>query len=307
VLVGESSPIASNPNQQAITRGMNLAAEDLGWTTQTLDANLSPDQQVTDIDSLLNLGAKGVVTWTLDPGAVAAAYERAQGEGVPVVDFGGAPTANSQVWDARGYDCRIAAQWAAYIAERAPGAKVLVVGGPPVPAITTYTDCFVEEAEKAGLVVAGKQDNVNDTAATAQPLVENMLTQNPDVGAIWCYNDPSCLGAGAVVRAAGKPIWKEGESDEGVIIVGANGSQEAIDAIADGGMTGTYDPLPDVMGSTAVAVLAQHLDDGVPIDQLPKVIVIEGTFWDASNIADYVPPLERDVTVQPVPEEWIVE
>ena len=79
-----------------------------------------------------------------------------------------------------------------------------MIGGPPVPSITNYTNCFVKAAKTAGLKIVGKQNNVKDTAATAQPIVQDLRTKHPDVNAIWCYNDPSCLGAGAVVRSSGR-------------------------------------------------------------------------------------------------------
>ena len=86
--IGESSPILSNPNQQAITRGEQLAAKTFGWTVKTIDANLSADKQVSDVDTLVNLGVKGLITWTLDAGAAGAAYKRALDKGIPVVDYG---------------------------------------------------------------------------------------------------------------------------------------------------------------------------------------------------------------------------
>ena len=130
---------------------------------------------------------------------------------------------------------------AAYIAKRVPKGKVLVIGGPPVPSITNYTNCFVKAAKKAGLQVVGKQNNVKDTAATAQPIVQDLMTKHPDVNAIWCYNDPSCLGAGAVVRSSGKKAWVEGKQ-KGIVITGANGSSDAAQGVKSGLITGTWDP-----------------------------------------------------------------
>ena len=51
--LGESSPIASNPNQQAITYGQQKAAKHYGWTVKTLDANLSADKQVSVVDTFI--------------------------------------------------------------------------------------------------------------------------------------------------------------------------------------------------------------------------------------------------------------
>ena len=306
VRLGESSPIASNPNQQAITRGQVLAAKAYGWTVKTLDANLSPDKQVSDVDTFINLKVAGLVTWTLDPGAAGAAYKRALTAGIPIVDFGSTLNVTSSVFDARGYGCGQGKAAASYIAKRVPKGNVLVIGGPPVPAITNYTNCFVSAAKAAGLNVVGKQYNTKDTAATAQPIVQDLLTKNPDVNAIWCYNDPSCLGAGAVVRSAGKSIWVEGKQ-EGIVITGANGSADAAAAVKNGLVTGTWDPQPSDMGRIAVQVLAMHLKDKKPLSALPKVIVVPNKIWDASNISGYVDPLKRAVKITPIPKSWIVK
>ena len=100
--IGESSPILSNPNQQAITRGEQLAAKTYGWKVKTLDADLSPDRQVSDVDTLVNLGVKGLITWTLDAGAAGAAYKRALDKGIAVIDYGSTSNVTSSVFDERG-------------------------------------------------------------------------------------------------------------------------------------------------------------------------------------------------------------
>lgn len=304
--IGESSPILSNPNQQAITRGEQLAAKSYGWKVKTLDANLSPDKQVSDVDTLVNLGVKGLITWTLDAGAAGAAYKRALDKNIAVIDYGSTSNVTSSVFDERGFGCTAGTKAAAYIAKRVPKGKVLVIGGPPVPSITNYTNCFTKAAKAAGLQVVGKQNNVKDTAATAQPIVQDLLTKHPDVNAIWCYNDPSCLGAGAVVRAAGKKAWVEGKT-KGIVITGANGSSDAAQGVKSGLITGTWDPQPSVMGTIAVELLASHLKNGKPLSALPKVVVVPIKMWDAKNVKGYVDPLKRKVAIGAIPAAWIAK
>jgi ribose transport system substrate-binding protein len=304
--IGESSPILSNPNQQAITRGEQLAAKTFGWRVKTLDANLSPDKQVSDVDTLVNLGVKGLITWTLDAGAAGAAYKRALDKGIAVIDYGSTSNVTSSVFDERGYGCSAGGKAAKYIAQRVPKGKVLAIGGPPVPSITNYTNCFVKAAKAAGLQVVGKQNNVKDTAATAQPIVQDLLTKHPDVNAIWCYNDPSCLGAGAVVRAAGKKVWVEGKQ-KGIVITGANGSSDAAQGVKNGVLSGTWDPQPDVMGTLAIELLAMHLKQGKALSALPKIVVVPIKMWNAKNISGYVDPLKRPVKVGKIPAAWIAK
>ena len=79
---------------------------------------------------------------------------------------------------------------------------MLAIGGPPVPSIQAYEKCFAENAERNGLTIVGKAHNTKDTAATAQPIVADLLTKTPDVDAIWAYNDASALGASAALTPA---------------------------------------------------------------------------------------------------------
>jgi ribose transport system substrate-binding protein len=281
LLIGESSPVLSNPNQQAIAHGEDLAAKKYGWSVKHLDANLSPSKQVSDVDTFINLKVKGIVTWTLDPGTVAAAYKRALSGNIPIVDFGSTSNVTATVYDERGYGCSMGMKSAKYISSRIPKAKVLVVGGPPVPSITNYTNCFIKDAKQMG------------------------LAKHPDAQAIWCYNDPSALGAGAVVKSSGKAVWSGG--NKGIIIEGANGSADAAAGIKRGVITATWDPQPDVMGSLSVQILAMNLKDGKPLSSLPKIIVVPMKVWDASNISGYVDPLKRTVKLGPIPTSWVVK
>jgi ribose transport system substrate-binding protein len=305
LLLGESSPVLSNPNQQAIAYGEDQAAKQFGWSVKHLDANLSPSKQVSDVQTFINLKVKGLITWTLDPGTVAAAYKSALAAGIPIIDFGSTSNVTSTVYDQRSWGCGMGMRSAQYISSRIPHAKVLVIGGPPVPSITNYTNCFVKDAKQLGLTVLEEQKNVNDTAATAQPIVQSMLTKYPDAQAIWAYNDPSALGAGAVVRSAGDKVWSG--SQKGIIIEGANGSADAAAGIKSGVITATWDPQPEMMGAISVELLAMYLKDHKPLSSLPKVIVVPMKVWDSSNVASYVNPLKRTVTVGPIPKAWIVK
>ena len=117
---------------------------------------------------------------------------------------------------------------------------MLEVGGPPVPSIQAYEKCFAENAKKSGLTIVGEAHNTKDTAATAQPIVADLLTKTPDVDAIWAYNDASALGASAALTSNGEKVYDG--SNDGVIVFGQNGDVDAITAIREHRLTGTVDP-----------------------------------------------------------------
>ncbi|MBS1879435.1 MAG: sugar ABC transporter substrate-binding protein [Actinobacteria bacterium] len=294
IVVGHVSPNLSNPTLGALNLGQQKAAAELGWKVRTLDAALSPEKQVTNLETLLNLKVNAITTWTLDPGAVEGSYKQINDAKVPLVGFNSKSSfINTNVETELSSSCKSFEAEAAYIAERIPGAKVLIVGPPPVPPLEMRQHCFETAAKKEGLSVIESQDNLEDTSSKSQVLVQSMLTAHSDAQAIWSYNDPSALGASAALQAVGKPIWS-GEK-EGVIVVGNNGEPNAITALKEGTLTLTYDENTFEAGVEAINALEPVLKEGKPVSSMPKKIWVKSTMYDAENVGKYVPPSQRPV------------
>ena len=299
--VAYSNPVGAQPGQQDIVFGFEAGAKELGWTAKSIDANLSPDKQVADIATMLSQGQDGIASWTLDPGAAAGAYEQAKAAQVPVVGVNSEGTGiDATVWweiNLCGADSPIA-KLTKYIADEKPGASVLEIGGPPVPSIQAYERCFAENAEANGLTIVATAHNTRDTAATAQPIVADLLTKHHGVDAIWAYNDASALGASAALIAAGETVY-DGSGD-GVIVFGQNGDVEAITAIRDHRLTGTLDPNPVATGWALIKALSGFVGEAKS-DNPPKELVVKSYRWTLDNIDDYTPPRERHYTLDTVP------
>ena len=297
--VAYSNPVGAQPGQQDIVFGFKGGAEELGWTAESIDANLSPDKQVADIATMVAQGEDGIASWTLDPGAAAGAYGQADEADIPVVGVNSeGPGIDATVWweiNLCGTDSPIE-ELTRYIAEEKPGGKVLAIGGPPVPSIQAYERCFAENAKKNGLTIVGSAHNTKDTAATAQPIVADLLTKNPGVDAIWAYNDASALGASAALISHGETVY-DGSAD-GVIVFGQNGDVDAITAIRQRRLTGTLDPDPVATGWALIKALAGFIaKDESP----PKRLVVKSERWTLDNIDDYKAPRERHYTLDTVP------
>lgn len=293
VLIGNSDPIAANPGSQAIVHGAEVIAEELGWEHRNLDANLSADKQITDFKTLQNLGARGLTGWLLNPGAAGAAIADAQGQDVPVVLYNSPGTeANTDVITALYANCDGAVEVAAAVAERIPGGDVVLIGPPPVPLIQQFMTCLDAAAADAGLNVLDQRDNVDDSAAGAQPLVQDLLVKYPDLDGVLCYNDQSCLGASAALTAAGKDIYVDGGAP-GVVVGGTNGSAEAIDAIRAGKLTYSIDPNFDLHGAAAMVALEPVMAGDSDMSAMPDQIVIPFTIYTAENVDDWTDPVGR--------------
>jgi ribose transport system substrate-binding protein len=299
--VAYSDPVGAQPGQQDIVFGFRRGAEELGWKADSIDANLSPDKQVADIATMVTQGQDGIASWTLDPGAAAGAYVQARAAGVPVIGVNSEGTGiDATVWwqlNLCGAGSPIA-QLTRYFAEEKPRGKVLEIGGPPVPSIQAYEKCFAENAERNGLTIVAKAHNTKDTAATAQPIVADLLTKHPDVDAIWAYNDASALGASAALTADGKQVY-DGAND-GVIVFGQNGDADAITAIRQRRLTGTIDPDPVATGWALIKALSGFVGAGKVADP-PKQLVVKSDRWTLENIDEYEPPRERRYTLDTLP------
>jgi ribose transport system substrate-binding protein len=299
--VAYSDPVGAQPGQQDILFGFEAGARSLGWKPDSIDANLSPDKQVADIATMISEGQDGIASWTLDPGAAAGAYTQAGAAGIPVVGVNSEGTGiDATVWWELNLcgDGTPIAEIARYIAEAKPGARVLEIGGPPVPSIQAYERCFARYAKRNGLTIAGRAHNTKDTAATAQPLVADLLTRNPGVDAIWAYNDASALGASAALTAAGRKVFDG--SGVGVIVFGQNGDADAITAIRERRLTGTVDPDPVATGWTLIKALSGFVGDD-KVDDPPRRLVVGSRTWTLANIDGYRPPRERHYTLDTLP------
>lgn len=301
IVIGYSNPLASEEGLRAVGYGARQAIRQLKlpWSLRELDSKLSADKQVSDVDTFVSLKAKGIMSWTLDPGAADAAYKRARGAGIAVIGL----NSNSRYFNSvmaadTDTTCRVANQQAAYIAKAIPRAKVLAIGGPPVPSITLSTNCFLKAAKQRGLKILELQKDVTGSQAGGQKVAENMLLKHPDVQAMWVFSDGDALGASAALSASGKRVWSG--RTKGIVLVSRNGVQAAIDAIKAGRMTATWDNNQPLLGAAAIQILKRILVDKVPAARIPKRIAIPSQRWDLSTIGKYKSPLKRAVPL-PLP------
>ena len=300
ILIGNIAPIASEPGLAVLSAAIESFAAAEGWNYRMLDANLSPDRQVSHVDTFITLGAKVIASWSLDPNAVAAAYTRAQEQGVKIIGINSEGVGvDTPVW----WETQLCVPGGVYernadwIAQRHPGAKVIAFGGPPVPSIQNNKACFIAAAEARGLEVIATPDNTQDSTANAAAMGSDLLVRHPDVDAVWAYNDSTALGFSAALYAAGKSVWKAGE-EGGVMVFGTNGDAAALKAVRQGRLTGTWDPDYIAFGGAIVLTTKTLLEH----PEMPhEPLVVKSIFVTAETIGDYVPSEDRVYTLETLP------
>lgn len=102
-------------------------------------------------------------------------------------------------------------------------------------------------------------------------ITETLLQQHPDLGGIYCNNDTMAMGGLEAIIA----------SNSECVIVGTDGTSEAMESIKAGELDATIDFSPNVMAAIAVEMQVRKLAG----QEVPKVIYAPQCVRDASNIA----------------------
>jgi len=294
------SPVAAQPGQQQINEGLEQSAKEIGWSEFVLDSALSAEKQVSNVETALNKGVSAITSWTLDPNAVAGAYQKAEGKNVPVIGMNSKGTGVTATvwWEVQqcgpGNPQQVSAE---KINELKPGAKTIVIGLEVAESTKEITDCFVREAKKVGLDVINITNNEADNASGSQKVFEPLLTKYPDVEAVWDYNDESALGVSAALLAGGKQIATVDNPDEGVIVTGSNGDKGAIEAVEEGRISWTWDPDNLASGFAAMKLASEAVEGGTK----PSDLIVESILVDSETIGEYVPAEEREYTLDNIP------
>jgi ribose transport system substrate-binding protein len=282
--VGESCAFADGPAVGPITRGQRQRAEELGWRFSTLDAALSEERQVEQIDELVALPVDALTAYTLDQALAEPAYVRAAAVGIRIVTFGSPSPSAATVIRQKVDSYACAADAAAYISDRVPNGRVLVIGGPPIPALAARTANFTAAAAARGLQILAHGENIGDIEETARPIVRSLIDHHGNIDAIWCFNDYTALGAAKELALRGLPVCSGARA--GVILSGIGGIPAAIHALRDGQMTFTYDSQPVAAGRAAIdaleTILLHKRSPG------PEVW-IDFVRYDLSNVGDHLP------------------
>jgi ribose transport system substrate-binding protein len=171
------------------------------------------------------------------------------------------------------------------------------MGGPPAPSILANVACFRGAAEAAGLVIVDQVDNTRDSAANGATLAADMLIRHPGVQAFWAYNDQSALGISSAVFASGKAV-RAGDKTDGIMVFGINGDDDAIQAVRDNRLTGTWDA--DYYATGFAMALAMKLAIENPgVAQTP--LTVRSVLYTADNIGDWRPASERGYSLDNLP------
>jgi ribose transport system substrate-binding protein len=246
VVIAMKGPGSGNPFWAAVEAGAMEKGKELGVDVVVVAPPQESDiqGQIALVEDQLAKNVDGLAIAPTDPNALAPVVEEARkaGVGVVFIDTKGINDGvtfigtNNEVGAALGADyiCKNAAK----------GSKVAILQG----IITQSTGQARAKGAKDGLTACGLNVVAEQPAdwdtAKAQTAMENILTGNPDLAAVFASNDNMALGAVQAIKSAGL----SGK----VIVVGFDANPNAAAAVLAGDMAATVAQNPKNMGALGV-------------------------------------------------------
>ena len=256
IVVGMKGPGAGNPFWAAVERGAKEKGAELGVEIVVLAPPTESDvaAQIAQLEDQLAKGVDGIVLAPTDPNALAPVVDEAIADGVPVVfiDTLGINEGVTYI----GTDNEMGASLAAtHICENTEsGSDVAILQG----IITQSTGKARADGSNSGLGACGlnivSEQPAEWDRAKGLAAMENIITANPNLKAVFASNDNMALGAVEALKNAGML--------DQVFVVGFDANPDAAESVLAGEMSATVAQNPYNMGAIGVESVMTLIQGG---------------------------------------------
>ena len=251
----------NNPFFVTMKEGAEQKAAELGYNLIVLDSQNDPAKELANVEDLNVRGAKVLMINPTDSDAVANAIRLANRAGLPVLTLDRAASRGEVVSHIASDNVAGGKMAGDFIAERlGHDARVIQLEGiAGTSAARERGQGFAQAVTEHGFSLMASQPADFDRTKGLN-VMENLLTGNPDVQAVFAQNDEMALGALRALQAANK---KE------VLIVGFDGTEDGIKAVEGGRLAATIAQQPDAIGAIAVETADKVLKGETVADHIP--------------------------------------
>ncbi len=299
--VGLGLPLLTSPFWQSYNNYLPKYAKEMGIEILApVNSNNDPAQQITDMNNMVNLGAKGIVVGPIDSAAISRALDAASAKNVQVVAVDVAPTQGKVAMVVRADNHAYGAKACQYIGEHVKSGKVVQIEGDLASVngrdrSEAFRECLKRYPGLSLLEIpAGWK---GDVAASA---LDSLLTANPDVKAIYMQAGGVYLAPTLQTLRRKQMLFPAG-NEKHVVIVSNDGIPQEFDAIRKGEIDATISQPADLYAKYGLyymkAALAGQtfkpgptdhdstivqLQPGILEDQLPAPLVTKANVDDKS-------------------------
>lgn len=251
----------NNPFFVTMKEGAEQKAQELGYDLIVLDSQNDPAKELANVEDLSVRGTKVLLINPTDSDAVTNAIRLANRAGLPVLTLDRAANRGDVVSHIASDNVAGGLMAGDYIAEQiGADARVIQLEGiAGTSAARERGKGFAQAVTKHGFELMASQPADFDRTKGLN-VMENLLTGNPTVQAVFAQNDEMALGAMRALQAANK---------KDVMIVGFDGTQDGIKAVQGGRLAATIAQQPNAIGAIAVETADRILKGETVADHIP--------------------------------------
>jgi ribose transport system substrate-binding protein len=244
LVFGLSISTQVNPFYKAMADGMKDQAKKMGIEAYVLSADDKLDKQISDVEDLIQKKINVLLINATQAGAQAV-IEKAAKANIKVITLQRqipSPAVSSHIGTDNVVIGSLGAEW---IASQLGGkGNVVVLEG--IPGAASSEDRKKGAAavfpKYSGIKVVSQQTAEYDRAK-ALHVMENILQAQPNIDAVYCFNDEMAMGALSAVKAAKRT---------GIMITGMDANKDAVAAVKKGDLTMTMALPPYDIGRMGV-------------------------------------------------------
>jgi ABC-type sugar transport system substrate-binding protein len=278
------------PFWRYLSKGVEKVATDNSYTFQALDSHNSAQTQLRNAQDAIARGVAGIVISPTDSSTAPSVLQLAEKANIPAVvaDIGTNSGEYVSFIISDNFEGAKAVGEALAAAMKAKGWQDGSVGLVTISQARkngqARTAGFREAMKAAGITKeAGLQQMQAYTADETFKFVQDMITANPDMKAVWIQTDQPAIGALRAIKAARK--------DGQILVAAFDGIPEFVDLLKSGQIVATGMQQPYLMGEKSAEALFDDINGKTP----EKQILVPILSVTSENIDKVLPTVKETV------------
>jgi len=262
----------NNPFFVTLRDGAQQKDDELGYELVVLDSQNDSSKEYSNVQDILQQGISLLLIKPVDSDAVANAVKLANDANIPVITLDRGANGGEVVPHIASDNVAGGKMAGEYIVQQLGGkGKVVQLEG--IPGASSARDRgkgFMEAIEGTETELVASQPADFDRTK-GMTVMQNILQAQPEIDAVFAQNDEMALGAVQAIESAGR---------QGIMVVGFDAIDDALQAIKDGKMAATVAQQPDRIGSLGV----EYADKVLKGEEVPTYVPVDLKLITKDNV-----------------------
>lgn len=268
----------NNPWFVVLGESAATRARELGYEAQIFDSQNNSAKEAEHFDNIIAMGYEAILFNPTDADGSVLNVKRAKEAGIPTFcmdrEINSRDAATTQLLSDSFTGCvKLGQYFVRQMEKKGNYVEILgLVGDNNTWNRSKGFHSVVDEFPELKMVA---QQSADFDRNKAMDVMETIMQANPDIDAVFCGNDAMALGAYQAVLSAGKA--------DKVKIFGFDGSDDAINGIAEGKIAATVMQFPVLMSRTSAELADQYIKGKRDFNTKTPVEVVLVTYENVSK------------------------